>query len=154
VFVLFKWVRCRVVDEVLFDAGQRGWVALRGVPGFVAQAGGRSLREPGVVHIFAWWGGEEVYADFMVRRHDAIAAAQAGSYTDLKSRLFRVSQPFAGLPGVVGVVTGPLPAPVLRSGVFAVNAGADFVALTFSPSGVPAELVEIDAAWTVIRTAA
>jgi hypothetical protein len=87
--VLIKWVTCRVGDREAFHRGQLGWAAgLRGVPGFLGQWGGWSLRDRWVAHIFGWWDGEAGYRAFMAGAHDGIAAGQAGTYESIQVRLF------------------------------------------------------------------
>ncbi|UED86988.1 YdbC family protein [Streptomyces profundus] len=86
--MLVKWIRCAVVDRVGFDRGQRKWAGLLGEPGFLAQGGGWSRSQPGVVHLFGFWESRAFYDSFMARSYDRLAASQQGSYQDLRVRLF------------------------------------------------------------------
>ncbi|MEV6712541.1 DUF4937 domain-containing protein [Lentzea sp. NPDC051208] len=84
--VLIKWIRCRVTDPAAFDRGQRGWGALADVPGFLGQRGGWG--EPGIAHVVAFWRSAADHAAFLAGSHDALAAAQQGSYAEIDVRLF------------------------------------------------------------------
>ena len=86
--VLVKWTCLTVVDRRGFERGQRKWAGLLGEPGFRAQGGGWSRSRPGVVHIFNFWESRAFYDSFMARSHDRLAAAQAGTYRDVRVRLF------------------------------------------------------------------
>lgn len=86
--VLVKWIRCGVVDQSVFDQGQRRWAALREQPGFRGQGGGWSRSQPGVAHLFGFWDDQRAYDAFMSGPHDGIAAAQEGTYEMLGVRLF------------------------------------------------------------------
>jgi hypothetical protein len=87
--MLLKWITCDVMAQAAFDRGQRGWAAVRRVPGFIAQGGGWAQRMPNTAHLFACWDGEPSYLRFMASRHDGIAAAQQGSYVSSTVRTFR-----------------------------------------------------------------
>ncbi|MFD7921476.1 YdbC family protein [Streptomyces sp. NPDC059740] len=86
--MLVKWIRCSVVDRRGFERGQRKWAGLLGEPGFRAQAGGWSRLRPGVAHLVAFWESRAFYDSFMARSHDRLAAAQAGTYSKVQTRLF------------------------------------------------------------------
>ncbi|MGP4114166.1 YdbC family protein [Streptomyces sp. 4N509B] len=86
--MLVKWMRCSVVDRVGFERGQRKWAGLLGEPGFRAQGGGWSRAQPGVAHLFGFWESRAFYDSFMARSHDRLAASQAGTYQDMRVRLF------------------------------------------------------------------
>ncbi|MCM2578817.1 YdbC family protein [Streptomyces meridianus] len=86
--MLVKWMRCTVVDRRGFERGQRKWAGLLGEPGFRGQGGGWSRSRPGVVHQFAFWESRAFYDSFMARSHNRLAASQAGTYKDLRTRLF------------------------------------------------------------------
>ncbi|MGW1226017.1 YdbC family protein [Streptomyces sp. NPDC001478] len=86
--MLVKWIRCNVVDRRGFERGQRKWAGLLGEPGFRGQGGGWSRTRPEVAHVFAFWENRVFYDSFMARGHDALAAAQAGTCTDVQVRLF------------------------------------------------------------------
>lgn len=86
--VLVKWMRCTVVDRRGFERGQRRWAGLLGEPGFRGQGGGWSRARAGVAHLFAFWESRAFYDSFMARSHDRLHAAQAGSYKDMRVRLF------------------------------------------------------------------
>lgn len=86
--MLVKWITCGVTDPVAFDHGQRTWTELRDLPGFLGQGGGRSRRDPGLVHVFGCWADRPSHAAFMGRTHDRIAVAQAGTYDTIEVRLF------------------------------------------------------------------
>jgi hypothetical protein len=91
--MLLKWITCDVTARAAFDRGQRGWVAVRGVPGFVAQCGGWAQRMPNTAHLFACWDDEPSYLRFMASQHDGLAAAQQGSYVSSTVRIFRRLDP-------------------------------------------------------------
>lgn len=82
-------MRCTVIDRVGFERGQRKWAGLLGEPGFRAQGGGWSRGRPGVAHLFSFWDSRALYDSFMARSHDRLAAAQAGTYQDMRVRLFQ-----------------------------------------------------------------
>ncbi|MFI1962579.1 YdbC family protein [Streptomyces pathocidini] len=86
--MLVKWIRCAVVDRRGFERGQRKWAGLLGEPGFRGQGGGWSRARPGVAHLFAFWESRAFYDSFMARSHDRLAASQAGTFKDSRSRLF------------------------------------------------------------------
>ncbi|WP_328902758.1 YdbC family protein [Streptomyces sp. NBC_00441] len=86
--MLVKWIRCRVSDRRGFEQGQRKWAGLLGEPGFRGQGGGWSRVRPEVAHVFAFWENRVFYDSFMARGHDALAAAQSGTYQDLRVKLF------------------------------------------------------------------
>ncbi|ASY32453.1 MULTISPECIES: YdbC family protein [unclassified Streptomyces] len=86
--MLFKWIRCEVADRNRFDRGQRRWAELADVRGFKGQAGGWSRERPGQAHIFGFWESRAFYDSFMARTHDRLAAAQAGSCTEVRTTLF------------------------------------------------------------------
>jgi heme-degrading monooxygenase HmoA len=86
--VLVKWMRCTVIDRSGFHRGQQGWAVLPGEPGFRGQGGGWSRRDPGVVHLFAFWESRSQYDSFMAHSHERLAAAQRDSYRDMAVRLF------------------------------------------------------------------
>ena len=95
--MLVKWVTCRVPDREAFGLGQRAWAELRGVPGFLGQCGGWSRNATDVAQIFGFWIDRPSYQDFMDRAHDRIAAAQAGTYTDIRVRVL-AGREWAGPP--------------------------------------------------------
>ncbi|RBM11140.1 DUF4937 domain-containing protein [Streptomyces sp. PT12] len=82
-------MRCTVLDRPGFERGQRKWAGLPGEPGFRAQGGGWSRSQPGVVHLFGFWESRAFYDSFMARSHDRLAAAQTGTYQDMRVRLFQ-----------------------------------------------------------------
>ncbi|SFR28762.1 protein of unknown function [Lentzea waywayandensis] len=84
--MLIKWVRCEVTDPAAFDRGQRGWGALAGLPGFLGQRGGWG--EQGIAHVVAFWRSADDHAAFLAGPHDALAAAQRGTYGEIEVRLF------------------------------------------------------------------
>lgn len=86
--VLVKWMRCNVTDRRGFERGQRKWAGLLGEPGFRGQGGGWSQAREGVAHLFGFWESRALYDSFMARSHDRLAAAQAGTYTGMRIRLF------------------------------------------------------------------
>ncbi len=86
--MLIKWIKCRVPDPAAFDRGQRAWVELRGLPGFLGQGGGWSRRESGLAHIFGCWADRRSYNEFMAGEHDRIAPAQAGTYHQITVDIF------------------------------------------------------------------
>ncbi|MCC5035900.1 YdbC family protein [Streptomyces sp. WAC 00631] len=86
--MLVKWIRCTVVDRRGFERGQRKWAGLLGEPGFRGQSGGWSRLRPGVAHLFAFWESRAFYDSFMARSHHRLAAAQSGTFTDARVRLF------------------------------------------------------------------
>ncbi|WP_431041809.1 YdbC family protein [Streptomyces sp. P1-3] len=86
--MLVKWIRCTVVDRRGFERGQRKWAGLLGEPGFRGQGGGWSQRRESVAHIFGFWESRAFYDSFMARSHDRLAAAQSGTYKDVRIRLF------------------------------------------------------------------
>jgi heme-degrading monooxygenase HmoA len=87
--VLVKWMRCTVVDRGGFERGQRKWAGLLGEPGFRSQGGGWSRRTPQVAHLFGFWESRAFYDSFMARSHDRLAAAQSGTFQDVRVRLFQ-----------------------------------------------------------------
>ncbi|WP_049563829.1 YdbC family protein [Streptomyces sp. SBT349] len=87
--MLVKWMRCAVLDRAGFERGQRKWAGLPGEPGFRAQGGGWSRSRPGVAHLFGFWESRAFYDSFMARSHDRLAAAQNGTYQDMRVRLFQ-----------------------------------------------------------------
>lgn len=82
-------MRCTVVDRVGFERGQRKWAGLLGEPGFLAQGGGWSRSRQGVAHLFSFWESRAFYDSFMARSHDRLAASQAGTYHNVRVRLFQ-----------------------------------------------------------------
>ncbi len=86
--MLVKWIRCRVLDRVGFERGQRAWSALLGEPGFRGQGGGWGRGRPHEAHIFCFWENRAYYDMFMAGPHDGIADAQAGTYDRMDVRLF------------------------------------------------------------------
>ncbi|MCY0944191.1 MULTISPECIES: YdbC family protein [Streptomyces] len=86
--MLVKWIRCTVTDRRGFERGQRKWAGLPGEPGFRGQGGGWSRGRQGVAHVFTFWESRSFYDSFMARAHDRLAAAQNGTYTDLRATLF------------------------------------------------------------------
>ncbi|WBB62646.1 YdbC family protein [Streptomyces sp. WMMC500] len=86
--MLVKWIRCTVVDRRGFERGQRRWAGLPGEPGFLGQGGGWSRAREGVVHLVAFWESRALYDSFMARSHDRLAAAQLGTFRDMRVRLF------------------------------------------------------------------
>jgi hypothetical protein len=90
--VLVKWFRCRVVDRARFESGQREWSALLGEPGFRGQGGGWGRERADEAHIFCFWENRSYYDMFMAGPHDALAAAQAGTYERADVRLFEERQ--------------------------------------------------------------
>ncbi|WP_274563094.1 YdbC family protein [Streptomyces spiramyceticus] len=86
--MLVKWIRCTVIDRRGFERGQRKWAGLLGEPGFRGQGGGWSRERPGVAHVFAFWESRAFYDSFMARSHDRLAAAQSGTYKNIKVGLF------------------------------------------------------------------
>ncbi|MFF2652774.1 YdbC family protein [Streptomyces sp. NPDC058045] len=86
--MLVKWIRCTVVDRRGFERGQRKWAGLLGEPGFRGQGGGWSRLRPDTAHVFGFWESRAFYDSFMARSHDRLAAAQSGSYRDMRSHLF------------------------------------------------------------------
>ncbi|MEV6107194.1 YdbC family protein [Streptomyces sp. NPDC051940] len=86
--MLVKWMRCTVVDRRGFERAQRKWAGLLGEPGFRGQGGGWSRSREGVAHVFGFWESRALYDSFMARSHDRLAAAQVGTYRDLRVRLF------------------------------------------------------------------
>ncbi|MQY15352.1 hypothetical protein SRB5_55310 [Streptomyces sp. RB5] len=81
-------MRCTVVDRRGFERAQRKWAGLLGEPGFRGQGGGWSRSREGVAHVFGFWESRALYDSFMARSHDRLAAAQIGTYRDLRVRLF------------------------------------------------------------------
>lgn len=86
--MLVKWTRCTVVDRRGFERGQRKWAGLLGEKGFQGQGGGWGRGHPGTAHIFSFWESRAFYDSFMARSHDRLAAAQAGTYNNLRTTLF------------------------------------------------------------------
>lgn len=86
--MLVKWIRCTVVDRRGFERAQRKWAGLLGEPGFRGQGGGWSRSRPGVAHLFGFWESRAFYDSFMARSHDRLAAAQSGTFTGARVRLF------------------------------------------------------------------
>lgn len=86
--VLIKWIRCRVADSGAFSQAQLTWAGLRGLPGFLGQAGGWSRHEPGLAHVFGCWAGRPSYEAFMTETHDRIAPVQMDTYDEIVVRLF------------------------------------------------------------------
>lgn len=77
-----------MVDRRGFERGQRKWAGLLGEPGFRGQGGGWSRGRPGVAHTFTFWESRPFYDSFMARSHDRLAAAQSGTYSGLRTKLF------------------------------------------------------------------
>ncbi|MBY8887170.1 YdbC family protein [Streptomyces sp. PTM05] len=90
--MLVKWIRCRVVDRVGFDQGQRQWAGLRGEPGFRGQGGGWARGQREEAHVFCFWESREYYDRFMAGPHDGFAREQAASYDRIDVRLFEQRQ--------------------------------------------------------------
>lgn len=86
--MLVKWITAKAPDRVAFSRGQQVWAELRGLPGFLGQCGGWSGSTAGVAQIFAFWRDPAPYRAFMDRAHDRLAARQAGTYHDIRVRLF------------------------------------------------------------------
>ncbi len=86
--MLVKWIRCRVLDRARFESGQREWTGLLGEPGFRGQGGGWGRGRPDEAHLFCFWENRSYYDMFMAGSHDAMAAAQNGSYDRADVRLF------------------------------------------------------------------
>lgn len=76
------------MDRRGFERGQRKWAGLPGEPGFRGQGGGWSRAREGVVHLVAFWESRALYDSFMARSHDRLAAAQLGTFKDMRVRLF------------------------------------------------------------------
>jgi hypothetical protein len=87
--VLVKWITCWTTDRAAFGLGQQAWAELRGVPGFLGQGGGWSTKTAGVAQIFGLWSDPLSYQAFMDEAHDRIAAAQVGTYDEVRVRVFR-----------------------------------------------------------------
>jgi len=87
--MLVKWITCRAADRAAFDRGQRAWAGLRGIPGFLGQAGGWSGNAADIAQIFGFWSDQSSYQTFMDRAHDRIAAAQTATFDELQVRLFQ-----------------------------------------------------------------
>jgi len=115
--VLIKWITCEVPHKRkrAFDAAQRRWSALGGVPGFIAQIGGWDTR--GLCDgadracIIALWQDAGAYAQFMDRFHDPIAAAsaQGDTYTDSGVCVFEHLLDMPGLYASLGEAISPRP---------------------------------------------
>ncbi|WP_345041239.1 YdbC family protein [Streptomyces sannanensis] len=86
--MLVKWIRCTVVDRRGFERGQRKWAGLLGEPGFRGQSGGWSRERPEEAHVFSFWESRAFYDSFMARSHDRLAAAQSGTYRNMRIGLF------------------------------------------------------------------
>lgn len=100
--VLLKWIRCSVTDPMGFDRGQREWTKATGIAGLIDQRGGWDTRFDGTAHVFAFWTDMDSHCHFLAGAHDKLAAAQAGTYTDVDVRLsacrqeigYRPAQPY------------------------------------------------------------
>jgi heme-degrading monooxygenase HmoA len=86
--MLVKWITCWPTDRAAFGLGQEAWGELHGVPGFLGQGGGWSRNTAGMVQIFGFWSDPSSYQAFMDGAHDRIAAAQVGTFEDLRVRVF------------------------------------------------------------------
>jgi heme-degrading monooxygenase HmoA len=86
--MLVKWITCRAADRAAFGLGQQAWAGLHGVPGFLGQAGGWSHTTADTAQIFGFWSDPTNYQTFMDRTHDRIAAAQTGTFEELRVRVF------------------------------------------------------------------
>ncbi len=72
--MLVKWIECRVRsgNASHFSREQERWRGLRGLDGFVGQAGGWDLLEPDTACILGLWRGQAAYDAFMTGPHDRI----------------------------------------------------------------------------------
>ena len=86
--MLVKWITCWASDQDAFSLGQQAWTELHGVPGFLGQGGGWSSITAGVAQIFGFWRDPSSYLAFMDWGHDRIAAAQVGTFDELRIRTF------------------------------------------------------------------
>ncbi|MFC7533176.1 DUF4937 domain-containing protein [Actinoplanes sp. GCM10030250] len=86
--MLVKWITCWAPDRVAFGVGQQAWAELHGVPGFLGQGGGWSRNTAGVAQIFGLWNDPASYQAFMGGAHDRIAAAQVGTFDEVRVRIF------------------------------------------------------------------
>lgn len=134
--MLIKWVRCRVLDPLAFDRGQRAWGPVAEVPGFLGQCGGWS--EPDVAHVLAFWRSAADHAAFLAGPHDELAGAQRGSYGEIDVRLFDQESDGLGDGAVVMI-----------------EHKNDFLTLFWrwsppdDPGGVTAEVVALEPSWAV-----
>ena len=86
--MLVKWITCRTTDGAAFDLGQQAWAQLHNAPGFLGQGGGWSRETPGVAQIFGFWSDPAGYQVFMDGLHDRLAAAQLGTFDDIRVSVF------------------------------------------------------------------
>ncbi|MCU7730043.1 YdbC family protein [Actinoplanes sp. KI2] len=101
--MLVKWITCRPTDRAAFGLGQQAWARLHGTPGFLGQGGGWSRETPGVAQIFGFWSDQPSYQSFMDDAHDLIAAAQTGTFDDLRVHVLDQRLGIAhGLPAGLG----------------------------------------------------
>jgi hypothetical protein len=127
-----------------------------------------------VAHIVGRWRDLAAYRAFKLHAHDPIAVAQAGTYRDLRGRLFEHCRDIGG--GFAADVAGialirpaqghaqaedrtPGPDPGLLGGVVAVRGGSQFLVLSIWSSPPPgaaadlartgADLVDLEPEWTV-----
>ncbi|AEV87224.1 hypothetical protein ACWT_6210 [Actinoplanes sp. SE50] len=90
--MLLKVIVCEVTDVAGFAAAQAGWSALRGRPGFLAQAGGWS--DPCTARIVGCWRDRAALRAFMADGHDAIAAGQRDTFRRAEVHHFQVVRAF------------------------------------------------------------
>ncbi|MGD9899759.1 MAG: DUF4937 domain-containing protein [Calditrichaceae bacterium] len=92
--MICKFIRCKVPAEKYagFHQAQMQWSALSGVEGFLFQTGGRTIDDPEMMVILAFWESIEHHQNFMDNIHENIIAGnqQDNYYTVNISTVFNV----------------------------------------------------------------
>ncbi len=92
--MICKFIRCKVPAEKYdgFYQAQLQWDKLSGVDGFLFQTGGRTIDDPEMMVILAFWESIEHHQNFMENIHDKIIAGnkQDNFYTVNISTVFNV----------------------------------------------------------------
>jgi heme-degrading monooxygenase HmoA len=72
--MIIKWIKCMVPNgqKKMFSKAQEQWIALKGLDGFLGQAGGWNIRNPQEACIIAFWRDLDAYESFMNDHHDEI----------------------------------------------------------------------------------
>jgi heme-degrading monooxygenase HmoA len=72
--MLIKWIKCFVPNgqKKMFSKAQEQWIALKGLDGFLGQAGGWNIRNLQEACIIALWKDLDAYESFMNDHHDVI----------------------------------------------------------------------------------
>jgi heme-degrading monooxygenase HmoA len=92
-----------------FSRGQEQWRDVKGVDGFLGQAGGWNVSDPAEAVILAFWRDDAAYRAFMENHHDPIFARtkQRQTYARIRVELYECVH---DMPGALGSVLEALAA--------------------------------------------